>query len=703
MSFQPPVLDDRTFQQIVDEVKKRIPLYCPEWTDHNVSDPGVTLIELFAWMTEMLIYRLNQVPELHYRKFAEFLGLQQQPPRAATTMITFWLSKGLAVDDTSGAEGNDAASSGPLTRLIAADTQLSTTQTETTEPIIFTTDRAFTIHAPRLQTLRLDRKDPPSSQSVPQRVLQELRDGLPDDNGYAVFSDEPVIDEALYFGFQNDLSYHILQFDFVFDEKAGIGINVKHPPYVWEAYSEKGGWEKIEAYPDTTRGMNAQHGNVVLHLPQLRSWDPTAASGNSSSMAAAYWVRVRIKEITAVEAAQGMRAYNRTPELLQIKQVAAVGCIVRASQCRTVNDEQIGISDGSPGQRFRLSGSPVLLPMRAEERLRVELKDQQSYWEHRSDFSESDRTARHFVIDSMTGELRLGPTVRQPTGEMRRYGAIPPREATLILERYRYGGGTRGNLPKGAINVLRSSIPYVASVENRVAATGGLDEQPLEDLELSVQRLLRTRHVAVAPEDFQAHVMERFANEIDRVHCIPLRRESDPKDKDGVRLLVIPRLAVNGSSAEMVYLPDEVLEVDASLREEILDYLEQFRLLTYKLVVEKPRYQRVKATVDVTVRPEVDREPLRILIHNRLQHFFHPTTGGLNGRGRRFGKPLTIDEVEMGLADLRQLDGIRVFDVVALEFEEDERKTTDVEQTPLPLAESEMLVSAQTHVINIRT
>ena len=67
-------LDDRTFQDIVSEAKKRISASCPEWTDHNVSDPGVTLVELFAWMTEMIIYRLNKVPQKNYIKLMELLG-----------------------------------------------------------------------------------------------------------------------------------------------------------------------------------------------------------------------------------------------------------------------------------------------------------------------------------------------------------------------------------------------------------------------------------------------------------------------------------------------------------------------------------------------------------------------------------------------------------------------------------------------------
>ena len=59
MTLPVPNLDDRPFQRIVDEAKTRIPIHCPEWTNHNLTDPGVALIELFAWMTEMTLFRLN--------------------------------------------------------------------------------------------------------------------------------------------------------------------------------------------------------------------------------------------------------------------------------------------------------------------------------------------------------------------------------------------------------------------------------------------------------------------------------------------------------------------------------------------------------------------------------------------------------------------------------------------------------------------
>ena len=74
-----PNLDDRTFQDLVDEAKRLIPTYCPEWTNHNLTDPGVALIELFAWMTELSLFRLNQVPDKFYTHMLNMLGLRAVP------------------------------------------------------------------------------------------------------------------------------------------------------------------------------------------------------------------------------------------------------------------------------------------------------------------------------------------------------------------------------------------------------------------------------------------------------------------------------------------------------------------------------------------------------------------------------------------------------------------------------------------------
>ncbi len=90
----PPKLDDRTFHDIVEEAISMIPRYSPEWTNHNPSDPGITLIELAAWMTDLLIYRLNQVPDKNYVAFLNLLGIKLRAPRAARVLTRFALVEG---------------------------------------------------------------------------------------------------------------------------------------------------------------------------------------------------------------------------------------------------------------------------------------------------------------------------------------------------------------------------------------------------------------------------------------------------------------------------------------------------------------------------------------------------------------------------------------------------------------------------------
>ena len=88
-----PNLDTRRFQDLVDEARQRIPRYTPEWTNLNDSDPGMTLVKLHAWMTETILFSLNQVPDLNYIAFLNLIGLAPQPARPARTELTFTLDK----------------------------------------------------------------------------------------------------------------------------------------------------------------------------------------------------------------------------------------------------------------------------------------------------------------------------------------------------------------------------------------------------------------------------------------------------------------------------------------------------------------------------------------------------------------------------------------------------------------------------------
>src|SRR6476469_5943762 len=139
MPLPAPELDDRKFQDIVDEAKRLIPRFCPEWTNHNVSDPGVALIELFAWMSEMVLYRINQVPDRLYVHFLNMVGIEPFPPSVARADLTFWLS---------------AVVPNPV--VIAAGTEVTTAggAPGASGPVVFTTTQELVIAPPDLRAAK---------------------------------------------------------------------------------------------------------------------------------------------------------------------------------------------------------------------------------------------------------------------------------------------------------------------------------------------------------------------------------------------------------------------------------------------------------------------------------------------------------------------------------------------------------------------
>lgn len=123
-----PKLDDRQFQDIVDEALRLIPRYAPEWTNHNPSDPGITLVELAAWMTDQILYRLNRVPEKNYIAFLNLLGIKLKAPRAAWVLLQFKLVEG------------------STRQRVPAGTQVATPQGTEEQTVTFETVRDLTVN-----------------------------------------------------------------------------------------------------------------------------------------------------------------------------------------------------------------------------------------------------------------------------------------------------------------------------------------------------------------------------------------------------------------------------------------------------------------------------------------------------------------------------------------------------------------------------
>ncbi|HVG38304.1 MAG TPA: hypothetical protein VM870_03390, partial [Pyrinomonadaceae bacterium] len=101
MPLHLPALDDRSFDDLVEELLARIPAHTPEWTNPRVGDPGRTLVELFAWLTDTLLYRANLIPERQRLAFLKLLGVQMRPAIPARGLITVSLDDETSTDPIS--------------------------------------------------------------------------------------------------------------------------------------------------------------------------------------------------------------------------------------------------------------------------------------------------------------------------------------------------------------------------------------------------------------------------------------------------------------------------------------------------------------------------------------------------------------------------------------------------------------------------
>jgi predicted phage baseplate assembly protein len=280
-------------------------------------------------------------------------------------------------------------------------------------------------------------------------------------------------------------------------------------------------------------------------------------------------------------------------------------------------------------------------------------------WIEVEDFSGSRASDKHFTLDGVSGELRLGPAVKQQEGTIRLYGDIPPKGSNLIFERYRYGGGQAGNVQEGVLNTLKTSIPYVDRVMNRTRASDGRDPETLESAKQRAPEVLHSRDRAITEADFEFLARQAIpARRIGRVKCLQALG-SDKATPGQVYVVVIPRLAQPENRLdpkELELRPEDV----ATLRA----YLDERRLLTTRLEITKPAYRWVAVRVKLqavsdSVKPRVEAEVLR-----RLYAYLNPLTGGPNQDGWPFGRDLFLPDLYpclQGLPDVLFVDSVEMY------------------------------------------
>jgi predicted phage baseplate assembly protein len=636
-----PVIDDRRYDDIVAEIRARIPRYTPEWTpdadplwnDLNDSDPGITLAQLFAWLSEMMLYRIGRVPELNYVKFLELIGIELNAAQPALAEVTF------AVDEAWPA----ASVSVPRRTQVSAEAEAG-------PPIVFETDRPLIAVACRLASV----------QAFDGASYREATDANANGQvGFLPFGETPRDDAAFVLGLgfpashpnQNDFPALSIDLAVWVDDPAGAPRVVRcdgtasraYPSarIAWEGF-DGNDWQPVEAFNDETLALT-RSGHVVVRVPAkvklARAFIGTYDSLDPATGAARpplFWLRARLTRTQ----------YERAPRLLAVRTNT-----VPAVQAQTAEREILGGSTGGRNQTFKLENAPVL-----KGSVRIEIDDGTGAreWTNVDDLFGSGPRDEHFIVNWTTGEVFFGD------GEN---GAIPVAnandpDANVIALEYRFGGGKEGNVAAGRIVNLQTPIDGLdaGKTTNLYAAHGGRAEETLDEAKKRARRQLRARDRAVTVEDFEQLATE--AGNVKRAKALPLAHPQFP----GVSVPgVVTVIVVPDSDA------DPPMPSDGLLRT-VCAYLDARRLLATELYVVAPRYVAVEIYARIVVTDDADPGAVHDAVDEALSTYLHPLRGGDDGGGWPFGGTLRYSKLVQRVFTVTGVDSVEQL-VVTLEGE----------------------------------
>ncbi len=644
---QTPQIDVRTWQDIVDEVRSRIPHYTPEWTDFNDSDPGITLSQVFAHLAEMLLFRMNMVPELAYVKFLELIGIELIPAQAAQVDVSFAIADGV-LDATvlvpKGAQVSAPSDDGP--------------------PLVFETERALTALACQLLAVQVDDGaqfrnvtranvaatagfDPLGADPRPGAALV-LGFGFPD--GHPNQNDFPAVAIDLAVWTQDDPRAPAMRQCGGAHTRAYASAQLQ-----WEGWNGSL-WVQLDGLSDDTLALS-RSGHMVMRVPGnaalARDYLGDYEALNSDTGEAQpplFWLRLRLVQL----------AYEVAPRLLALRINTAP-----ALQAQTVRNEVLGGSNGEPNQRFTLANKPVL--KRAGQPVVVAIDQGQGAqdWLAVDDLLGAGPRDRQLALHYSSGELITGDG---ENGAVPVANAINP-DANVVVREYRFGGGSLGNVAAKAINNLLTPIVGLdaGATSNLFAAAGGADEESLVAAKKRAARSLRARDRAVTAEDFE--LLAQAAGNVARAKALPLTHPQFPgvRVPGAVSVIVVPgrRHPVVPAIGTPPPRPSD------GLLRMVCDHLEQRRLLTTEVYVLAPIYLPLEVQLQVVISDEADSRQVKEEVELALRTYFDPLLGGDTGTGWPFGGAVRYSKVVQ-----------RVFRVVGVDSVPDLRLTLDGETHP---------------------
>jgi predicted phage baseplate assembly protein len=604
-----PNLDTRRWADIVEDLRALVPRYTPEWTDLSDSDPGVTLFQLYAWMTEGTLYRLNQVPDLLYVKFLELLGITLRPASPASAHLTF------------------TPVNPPPAFVVPVPRRARVAATGGTDgrPVVFETEAALQVlGAPLVSVI--------ASDGFSASDVTATNDTL---GGFEPFGPVARAGGALFLGFDwpgawedVTVSLFVALDDPVVPAAVQCGprelLPVPPATIAWEAWNGRR-YAPVGVDRDDTRAFT-RSGQVVLRLRGDRMDRVRLAPDNTER----YRVRARVER----------SRYDRAPRVLAIRTNT-----VAATQAETVENEFLGRSTGLPNQTVQVFTAPVLgdtLELFVDEGTGAER------WREVDDFNGSTAESLHYTLDRATGTVTFGDGRR---------GHIPVATATgegIVARQYRVGGGAAGNLPAGTITQLQTTVAGIERVTNIRPSADGRDAGTVDDARRAATGLLKSRSRAVTVEDFEMMATAAPGANVARAIVRPLHHPS------------FPGVAVPGA-VTVVVIPDvpgpRPMPGEASLLN-VCRQLDGCRLLTTELHVIAPSYRHVEVRARVLAGAAGDLGLIARQVGDHLDTFFHPLRGGTDGAGWPLGGDIFYSVVYKTVLDVEHVARIDELTIV---------------------------------------
>jgi hypothetical protein len=652
MPLTVPAIDTRKYQDLLNEALARIPVHNPEWTNFNRSDPGVTLIELFAFLTENLLYRSNLIPERNRLKFLTLLGVPLRPASSARGLVTFMNERGPLQTLTLNAGLEVRAGRVPFRTEQGLDVLPVEASVLYKKKVEDSADQVRDYYEQLYASFDGGPSGGGTTLQLYQTVPLTMRESDEVDLGADTVdgslwialmvraADKPydeLIEDArealggktLSLGFVPSLANAARKLSpgGVANSEATTLLQYSIPKMPADGMLEKDAngaplprYQRLLA--SSTTDVLTEPGVVQLTLPpasELRLWDnldpleagvgdlPPALEDTDLSERVITWIRLR--STAAVQAKLLWVGINATT----------------VTQRARVTGELLPSGTGEPDQSVFLANTPVIPGSVA---LTVTVAGKAEAWSETDDLLSAgpevpvpdsrlapgaqaplSPATNVFTLDPESGEVRFGDGT---------HGRRPPLGAGLRAA-YDYSVGDAGNVGAGSIST-GAALPAGIKVTNPVRTWGGARSETVGEGERQVARYLQHRDRLVTQTDFETITLRTPGVDIGRVEVIPAfspeLAPNEPGDAPGaVTLMIIPRYDPAQPDAPV---PDRLF------LDSVCDYLDARRLVTTEVYLRGPVYKGIWVTIGINVIAGVSVAEVRETVKAAVLQFLAP-------------------------------------------------------------------------------